>query len=184
MSERAQPSRTHEADCPAAGAGGDQTRPIPEADRPRGRSELGRDREASGSEVPGSIGRPISEAIRRRAIHLTHSQSDALARLMGTRRLVELYSLRNGTVVATFRGGGYKCWRAYLTTEGRVLEDDEASRLDPELEEEGAYTILRDDDHLYLGTILPKSGGGQRSGGGECGKSQSGRRRSSSSKET
>lgn len=102
---------------------------------------------------PGA--RPVSESLRRRAIHLTPPQSDALARLLASRRLVELLALRNGALAVTFRGAGYEAWRAFITTDGRVLESEGASVPDPTGEAEGQLTIVREPGRLRLGTLLP-----------------------------
>ncbi len=104
--------------------------------------------------------RPISESLRRRAVSLTPGQSDALAGLLvpGVRRLVELFSLRNGTLCATLRGGGYAALRIYVTPEGRIVENEEASESDPLGEETEPFVLAREADRLHLGTLLPAEG--------------------------
>ncbi len=122
-------------------------------DRSPGR---GLPRGAGEPEVVEPGARPVTEAVHRRAVHLTAPQSDALAGLLAARRLTELYGLRNGTVVARFAGSGYLVWRAYITTDGRVLEDEDASRVDADREADGPLIIARDEDRLRLGLILPR----------------------------
>jgi len=99
--------------------------------------------------------RPVSEALHRRAIRFTPLQSDAVARLLLSRRLVELLALHNGTLVATLRGAGYQVWRAYITTDGRVLENADASEPDLRGDAEGQLAIVREPGRLHLGTLLP-----------------------------
>ena len=114
---------------------------------------------AAAPEAPGF--RPLTESLRRRSIHLTPPQSDALARLLPTRQLVELLALHNGTLAATFQGGGYRSWRAYVTTDGRVIENPDASDPDPTGEVAGPLTIVREPGRLHLGVILPPRGSEQ-----------------------
>jgi hypothetical protein len=104
----------------------------------------------------GSEGeRPVSESLKRHAIRPTAPQSDALARLLGERRLRELFALANGTLVATFSGAGYAAWRVYVTPDGRVQENESASEPDLAGTAEGALVIVREADRLHLGTLLP-----------------------------
>jgi hypothetical protein len=84
-----------------------------------------------------------------------------LARLLPSRQLVELLALHNGTLAATFRGAGYRAWRAYITADGRVLENPDASDLDPTGEAAGPLTIVREPSRLHLGVILPPRGSEQ-----------------------
>ena len=100
--------------------------------------------------------RPVSASLRRHAVSLTSAQSDALARLLvpGARRLVELFCLRNGTLCATLRGGGYAALRIYVTPDGRVAENEEASEPDPLGDETEPFVLARDADRLHLGTLL------------------------------
>jgi len=138
---------------------------LAEAGRSPGQPALGR-----GGRVPRSFAgvpsageraeaerglRPVSEALHRRAVHLTAPQSDTVARLLLSRRLLELLALHNGTLVATFRGAGYQAWRAYITADGRVLENADASEPDPRGDAEGQLTIVREPGRLHLGTLLP-----------------------------
>ena len=102
-----------------------------------------------------SAERPISSSLKRHAIRPTAPQSDALARLLGVRRLRELFALANGTLVATFSGSGYAAWRVYVTPDGRVQENESASEPDLAGESEGALVIVRETDRLHLGTLLP-----------------------------
>ena len=106
--------------------------------------------------------RPVSAALRRHAVALTSAQSDAVARLLvpGVRRLVELFSLRNGTLCATFRGAGYAVLRVYVTPDGRVAENEEASEPDPFGDETEPFVFARDSDRLHLGTLLPPTAEG------------------------
>ncbi len=110
---------------------------------------------AEGAAEPGF--RPVSAALRRRTVSLTSAQSDAIARLLvpRSRRLVELFSLRNGTLCATLRGAGYAALRIYVTPDGRVVENEEASEPDPLGEETEPFVLARDPDRLHLGTLLP-----------------------------
>jgi hypothetical protein len=109
----------------------------------------------AGSAEPGV--RPLSAALRRHAVSLTSAQSDAVARLLvpGVRRLVELIGLRNGTLCATLRGAGYAALRVYVTPDGRVVENAEASEPDPLGDETEPFVLARDPDRLHLGTLRP-----------------------------
>ena len=100
--------------------------------------------------------RPISESLKRHAIRPTPPQSDALARLLADgRRLRELFALGNGTLGATFAGSGFAALRVFVTTDGRVQENEAASEPDPDGLTEGALVIARDERRLHLGTLLP-----------------------------
>jgi hypothetical protein len=120
-----------------------------------------------------TIGRPISESLKRHAIRPTPPQSDALARLLAEwGRLRELFALGNGTLGATFAGAGYAARRVFITCDGRIQENEGASEPDPDGLIEGALVIARDEDRLHLGTLLPTHpepssprGGNQGDGG-------------------
>jgi hypothetical protein len=100
--------------------------------------------------------RPISESLKRHAIRPTSPQSDALARLLAEgRRLCELFALGNGTLGATFAGLGFAAWRAFITLDGRVQENESASEPDPDGSVAGPLIIARDEERLHLGTLLP-----------------------------
>lgn len=107
--------------------------------------------------------RPVTASIRRRAVSLTPPQSDAISRLLvpGGCRLVELFSLQNGTLGATLRGAGYAARRIYITAEGRVAENQEASEPDPLGEATDPFVLARDQDRLHLGTMSPGTGAAQ-----------------------
>lgn len=107
--------------------------------------------------VPEPGVRPVSAALRRHAVSLTSAQSDAVARLLvpGVRRLVEVFSLRNGTLCATLRGAGYAALRIYVAPDGRVVENEEASEPDPLGDETEPFVLARETDRLHLGTLLP-----------------------------
>jgi len=100
--------------------------------------------------------RPVSDSIRRGSLHFTVPQSDALGQLLTSRRLVELFALRNGTLVATFRGAGYRAWRVYLSPDGRTLENSDASEPDPTGETDGPLAIVREADRLHLATLVER----------------------------
>lgn len=103
--------------------------------------------------------RPVSEALRRRAVHLTAPRSDALGRCLLSRRLVELFSLRNGTLVATFQGAGYLAWRVFITADGRILENADASEPDPLGDAAGQFAIVREPGRLHLANLGPRPPG-------------------------